>query len=173
MQSNSCCLYLPHLPKSLTFIAMIAIEYPSYQPKVKEQANARLIFDPVRKQWVALTPEEWVRQHFLQYLLQVKNYPAPLIAVEKEINLWGLKKRCDIVVFNTGGAEPKLLVECKQPSVALDQQVIDQALRYNMNLQVSHIVITNGSHTAAFHCAPSGFIALDAIPDWATLTTTI
>jgi Type I restriction enzyme R protein N terminus (HSDR_N) len=62
-------------------------------------------------------------------------------------------------------------VECKQPSVTLDQQVIDQALRYNMHLQVAYIVITNGSHTAAFHCAPSGFIALDAIPDWGMLTT--
>jgi hypothetical protein len=149
---------------------MIAIEYPSYQPKVKEQASGRLIFDPVRKQWVALTPEEWVRQHFLQYLLQVKNYPPTLMAVEKEIDLWGLKKRCDIVVFNAGSTEPKLLVECKQPSVALDDKVIEQALRYNMHLQVSYIVITNGTHTAAFHCTPSGFAALDAIPHWAALT---
>lgn len=148
---------------------MIAIEYPPYQPKVKAQPNGRLIFDPVRRQWVALTPEEWVRQHFLQYLLQVKNYPAALMAVEKEIDLWGLKKRCDIVVFNTGNTKAQLLVECKQPSVALDDKVIDQVLRYNMNLQVSYIVITNGSHTAAFHFTPSGFVALDTIPDWNTL----
>jgi hypothetical protein len=149
---------------------MIAIEYPPYQPKVKVQANGRLIFDPVRKQWVALTPEEWVRQHFLQYLLQVKNYPATLMAVEKEIDLWGLKKRCDIVVFDTSNTAPKLLVECKQPTVGLDEKVIDQVLRYNMNLQVSYIVITNGTHTAAFRYTPTGFMALDSIPDWTTLT---
>ena len=149
---------------------MIAIAYPPYQPKVKVQANGRLIFDPVRRQWVALTPEEWVRQHFLQYLLQVKNYPATLMAVEKEIDLWGLRERCDIVVFDTGNTAPKLLVECKQPSVALDKKVIDQVLRYNMNLQVPYIVITNGTHTAAFHCGPAGFNALAAIPDWAALT---
>jgi hypothetical protein len=148
---------------------VIAIDYPPYQPKVQEAAGKRQVFDPVRKRWVALTPEEWVRQHFVQYLLQTKGYPPALMAIEKEIELWGLKKRCDIVVYGPGGITPLLLVECKQPAVPLDEQVIDQALRYNLDLRVSHIVITNGNHTAAFSLHPAGFAPLTDIPHWESL----
>lgn len=148
---------------------VIAIEYPPYQPKVQEKNGKREVFDPVRKRWVALTPEEWVRQHFVQYLLQSKGYPTGLLAIEKEITLWGVKKRCDIVVYGTGNLIPLLLVECKQPSVVLDEKVIDQALRYNLDLQVTHIVITNGNRTAAFQLHNRTFTPLTAIPNWQEL----
>lgn len=166
--AQAFCLF--NNSKSLTFSAMIAIEYPAYQPKVKAQANGRLIFDPVRKQWVTLTPEEWVRQHFVQYLVQIKNYPTSVIAIEKEISLWDIKKRCDIIVYSNHDQAPKLLVECKQPAVALDGKVIDQVLRYNIRLQVPYIVITNGTDTAAFQLLSGSFVPIIALPNWAELT---
>ena len=95
---------------------MIKIEYPAYEPKIKKEADKESIFDEVRKQWVVLTPEEWVRQNFLQYLIQVKKYPASLIAVEKEILLGDIKKRFDIVVYDKNH-QPLMIIECKEMSV--------------------------------------------------------
>src|SRR2546422_6389986 len=106
---------------------MIKIEYPLYQPKIKKQPGKELIFDEVRKKWVQLTPEEWVRQNFLQYLIQIKHYPATLIAVEKEIKLGELKKRFDIVVYDAG-SKPWMIIECKEMNVELNKQVLDQVL---------------------------------------------
>lgn len=123
---------------------MIKISYPPYQPKIKRLDSKELIFDELRKKWVQLTPEEWVRQNFLQYLVQVKQYPPSLIAIEKEIWLNDVKKRFDIVVYKND--VPWMVVECKEMEVVLDSKVLDQALRYNMVLQVGVIVITNGSY---------------------------
>jgi hypothetical protein len=128
---------------------MIAIEYPPYEPKIKLLQQKKNIFDAVRKKWVALTPEEWVRQNFLQYLLQVKNYPTALIAVEKEIALGEIKKRFDIVVFDAT-AKPFMLVECKAMQVPLSADVLEQALRYTITVPVPYIVITNGTHCMAY-----------------------
>ena len=128
---------------------MIKIEYPPYQPKIKKEGSVEFIFDEVRKKWVALTNEEWVRQNFLQYLIRVKAYPPSLIAVEKEIPLGDIKKRFDIVVYDKNST-PWMIVECKEMNVALDQAVLDQVLRYNINLQSSFLVITNGSYCFAF-----------------------
>ncbi|HMK03496.1 MAG TPA: type I restriction enzyme HsdR N-terminal domain-containing protein [Ferruginibacter sp.] len=124
---------------------MIKIEYPPYQPKIKKEDHKEFIFDEVRKRWVILSPEEWVRQNFLQYLIHVKKYPASLIAVEKEIKLGELKKRFDIVVYDRN-SKPWMIVECKEMNVVLDKSVLDQALRYNITLQVPYLVITNGSY---------------------------
>ena len=88
---------------------MIKIEYPPYQPKIKTEEGREMIFDEVRRRWVVLTPEEWVRQNFLQYLVQVMKYPASLIAVEKEIRLGELKKRFDIVVYD---ADTRTMDDC-------------------------------------------------------------
>jgi type I site-specific restriction endonuclease len=142
---------------------MIAIEYPSYQPKIKKEGSTEFIFDEVRRRWVVLTPEEWVRQNFLQYMMQVKKYPSALLAIEREITLGELKKRCDIVLFNAAG-KALLLVECKEMNVALDEKVLQQALRYNISLQVPFMVITNGSYTAAFCNKNSELVAIDALP---------
>ena len=128
---------------------MIKIAYPAYRPKIKQEQDKEWIWDDVRKQWVLLTPEEWVRQNFLQYLVKVKNYPAALIAVEKEIYLQDVKKRFDIVVYDSN-TQPWMLIECKEMNVALDHAVLNQALRYNINLRVPYLVITNGSYCYAF-----------------------
>lgn len=128
---------------------MIKIEYPPYDFRIKTSGEKELIFDPVRKQWVPLSPEEWVRQNFLQYLLLVKNYSASLMAVEKEIHLGSLVKRCDIVIY-TKEAKPLLIVECKAMNVHLSTEVLDQILRYNISLPVRYLIITNGSYCLGY-----------------------
>ena len=142
---------------------MIKIDYPPYQPKIKTEDNKEIIFDEVRKKWILLTPEEWVRQNFLQYLIQIKHYPATLIAVEKEIKLGDLKKRFDIVVYDTA-SKPWMIVECKEMNVALNKQVLDQVLRYNITMQVPYLVITNGSYCMAFQCLNNDLKALTELP---------
>jgi hypothetical protein len=142
---------------------MIKIDYPPYQPKIKKEDNREIIFDEVRKKWVVLTPEEWVRQNFLQYLVQVKKYPASLIAVEKEIKLGDLKKRFDIVVYDAT-SKPWMIVECKEMNVELNKQVLDQVLRYNITMQVPYLVITNGSYCMAFQCINNDLNELSELP---------
>jgi len=142
---------------------MIKIEYPNYQPKIKKEGAKEIIFDGVRKRWVILTPEEWVRQNFLQYLIHVKKYPAALIAVEKEIKLGDLKKRFDIVVYDAA-SNPWMIIECKEMNVDLNKQVLDQVLRYNITMQVPYLVITNGSYCMAFQCVKNELKELAALP---------
>lgn len=142
---------------------MIKIEYPPYQYKIRNENGRDFIFDAVRKQWVILSPEEWVRQNFLQYLLLVKAYPPALIAVEKEIKLGELYKRCDIVAYNAV-ALPLLIVECKAMEVDITPKTIDQIIRYNMSLPVRYLVVTNGSYCFAYERVNDGVTALAEIP---------
>jgi len=142
---------------------MIKIEYPPYQYKIKNEAGKDFIFDPIRRIWVVLTPEEWVRQNFLQYLVQSKGYSPSLIAVEKKIRLGELIKRCDIVIYTTGGT-PSLIVECKEMGTELNEPVLNQILRYNMSIPVPYLVITNGTYCFAFERTGTGIHALSAIP---------
>jgi hypothetical protein len=142
---------------------MITIVYPSYPFKIKEEDGKETIFDEVRKQWVRLTPEEWVRQNFLRYLLEEKKYPASLIAVEKEIKLNDLRKRCDIIVYDRK-SQPWLMVECKSMEEKLDEKVAMQVVRYNMALPVSYVVITNGQHTLAYEKKEGIFSPLNELP---------
>ena len=144
---------------------MIKIEYPPYQPKIKKENGREFIFDEARKRWVVLTPEEWVRQNFLQYLIQVKKYPAPLIAVEKEIRLGELKKRFDVVVYDKNW-NPWMIVECKEMDVPLDKAVLDQALRYNMTMQVQYIVITNGNYCMAIKTEGAQMTEVNELPEF-------
>jgi hypothetical protein len=143
---------------------MIKINYPSYHPKIKKEEEKEFIFDETRKRWVILTPEEWVRQNFLQYLIQVKKYPASLIAIEKEIKLGDLKKRFDIVVYDKE-SQPWMIIECKEMKVELNKPVLDQVLRYNITMQVPYLVITNGRHCMAFQCINNDLKELEALPD--------
>jgi hypothetical protein len=143
---------------------MIKIEYPPYQPKIKEESGKEFIFDEFRKRWIVLTPEEWVRQNFLQYLTQIKEYPASLIAIEKEIKLGELKKRFDIVVYDAD-TKPWVIVECKEMNVTLDKNVLDQVLRYNMSLNVPYLIITNGSYCRAFSLKENKFSEIDFLPN--------
>jgi hypothetical protein len=142
---------------------MIKIEYPPYQPKIKNQQGREFIFDSVRKKYVVLTPEEWVRQNFLQYLQVVKRYTASLIAIEKEIDIGDVKKRYDIVVFDNN-TKPFMLVECKEMETALTPEVLNQALRYNIAVQVPYIVITNGVHCMAFNSINNQLQEINEIP---------
>ena len=144
---------------------MIRIQFPPYQPKIRDQENNAFIFDETRKQWILLTPEEWVRQNFLQFIIQVEKYPASLIAVEKTIYLGELKKRFDIVVHDTSGS-PWMLIECKEMNIPLNQGVLDQALRYNIKLRVPYIVITNGSYCFAFSNEEGQLRELSAFPSF-------
>lgn len=128
---------------------MIRIEYPSYPYRIREEEGREFIFDELRKQWTRLTPEEWVRQNFLQYLVQTMQYPASLIAVERELRLGELKKRFDILVYNRQH-QPWLMVECKAMDVQLDNGVLQQVLRYNIAIPVSFMIITNGHYCAGF-----------------------
>ncbi len=144
---------------------MIKITYPPYQPGIKKKGNKEFIFDEVRKQWVLLTPEEWVRQNFLQYLIITKKYPATLIAVEKEFFLEDLKKRFDVVVYDRN-TKPWMLIECKEMNVPINERVLGQALRYNIKLQVPYLVITNGSFCAGYNCSHGALTAIDELPEF-------
>ncbi|MBC7652314.1 MAG: type I restriction enzyme HsdR N-terminal domain-containing protein [Deinococcales bacterium] len=123
---------------------MIKVDYPIFEFKIKGQAGKEIIFDEMRKLWVRLTPEEWVRQNMLQYLLQTLQYPASLIAVEKELKIGELKKRFDILVYNTKH-KPWLMIECKAMDIKLADIVLQQILRYNMAAPVAYLFITNGT----------------------------
>jgi len=128
---------------------MIKIDYPSQPFKIKTEEGRELIFDEHRKMLVRLSPEEWVRQNFLQYLVKVKNYPLSLIAVEKEIRLGELKKRFDILVYNSIH-QPWMMIECKSMDIVIDQKVMEQLLRYNISVPVRFLVITNGSYVYGY-----------------------
>lgn len=122
---------------------MQSLNFPAFDFRLKNSENKVHIFDVIRKKFVVLQPEEWVRQHVIQFLLQEKNYPISLINVEKQLEINGLKKRYDIVVFNSDGSI-FLLVECKAPQVQITQTVFDQIARYNMNLDAKFLMVTNG-----------------------------
>lgn len=144
---------------------MIRIEYPLYDFKITRGKDADHIFDPFRKQWLVLTPEEWVRQNFLQYITRVKQYPASLTAIEKEIRLGEMKKRCDIVVYGRNTL-PWMIVECKEMNERLTTRVLEQVLRYHAALPATYLVITNGSYCFGFEKKAGQFHDINALPDY-------
>lgn len=144
---------------------MITIDYPDYPHAIRQEEGGAAILDPVRRRWVRLTPEEWVRQNFLQYLLQVLGYPSSLVSIEKEIQVGELRKRYDIVVYDRD-TQPWLLVECKQTAAALGQDTLDQALRYHIQVPVRYIVITNGHYTYAWEKIDGKLALLTVLPAW-------
>ncbi len=122
---------------------MIKLNLPSFSFKFKSMENKLYIFDILRKKYVVSTPEEWVRQNFAQYLIQNKNYPKSIIAIEKQLNVNNLFKRTDILIFDKNG-NPDIIVECKAPSVKIDQKAFDQIARYNLKLNANYLIVTNG-----------------------------
>lgn len=144
---------------------MVAINFPEPAFRMKQENSREYIFDPLRKKWLLLTPEEWVRQNFIQYLSQVKRYPSSLIALEKEIRLGELRKRFDILIYNKNH-QPWMMVECKASEVKLDEAVLQQVLRYNIGVPVEYIIITNGHFTYGWQRTEGSFVALDAIPSF-------
>jgi len=146
---------------------MQPLNFPSYTFRVKNSENRPLIFDEIRKKFIVLTPEEWVRQHVVKFLIQEKKYPISHINVEKQITLNGLKKRYDIVVFKPDG-KLDILVECKAPEVSISQNTFDQIAQYNFKLNANYLMVTNGlSH---YYCQMD-FVAekyqfMQEIPDF-------
>lgn len=125
------------------------------------------IFDVIRKKYVLLQPEEWVRQHVLHYLIQIKKYPRSLINVEKQLTVNNLKKRYDVVVYNSDGSI-NILVECKAPNINLTQASFDQIARYNMQLKANHLMLSNGIEH--YYCKmdydKEKYVFLKEIPDF-------
>lgn len=122
---------------------MQKLNFPTYSFRFKNSENKISIFDDIRKKFIILQPEEWVRQHCVQYLIHSKGYPKSLINVEKELTINNLQKRYDIVVFNSDGSI-HLIVECKAPSINIKQDVFDQIARYNLELNATYLMVTNG-----------------------------
>ncbi len=122
---------------------MQKLNFPSYSFRFKNSENKVSIFDEIRKKFVILTPEEWVRQNVVRFLLEEKKYSKSYINVEKILKINGLTKRYDVVVFRPDG-KIFLLVECKAPEVAISQNTFDQIARYNMILEAEFLMVTNG-----------------------------
>jgi hypothetical protein len=122
---------------------MQKLHFPTYTFRFKNSENKIAIFDEIRKKFILLTPEEWVRQHVVQFLLQEKNYPKSHINVEKLIKINDLNKRYDIVVYQPNG-ELFLLIECKAPEVKITQNTFDQIARYNLVLNAKYLMVSNG-----------------------------
>ncbi|MBC8617984.1 type I restriction enzyme HsdR N-terminal domain-containing protein [Parabacteroides faecis] len=122
---------------------MLSLNLPTFAAKVKEKDGKHIIFDPVRRKFVALTPEEWVRQHFVNYLITNKGYPKELLANEVPLKLNGTSKRCDTVAYNRF-LTPLMIVEYKAPHIEITSSVFDQIVRYNMVLHVRYLAVSNG-----------------------------
>jgi hypothetical protein len=146
---------------------MQKLNLPNYKFRVKSNENKTLIFDNLRKKYMVLTPEEWVRQHFVQFLIQEKKYPVSLIALEKQLTINNRKKRTDILVFNKEGY-PEIIVECKAPKIKITQATFDQIARYNLKLKANFLIVTNGLEH--FYCKmdfeKETYIFLQDIPDY-------
>ena len=119
------------------------LNFPTYSFRFKNSENKTLIYDEIRKKFMVLQPEEWVRQHCVQYLMQEKGFPKSLINVEKELKVNNLRKRYDIVIFNPDGSI-HLIVECKSAKIKIDQSTFDQIARYNLALNATYLMVTNG-----------------------------
>ncbi len=124
---------------------MQQLNFPTYTFRFKNSENKLSIFDDIRKKFIVLTPEEWVRQHCINFLIVEKQYPKSLINIEKELLINGRKKRYDIVVYNSDGSI-KILIECKAPKVPITQQTFDQIAQYNLILDAAFLMVTNGLH---------------------------
>lgn len=122
---------------------MTVLNLPSFDYKIKKEKDRLFIFDIIRKRYIALTPEEWVRQHFVAYLISHKGYPLGLIGNEISLRLNGQNRRCDTVIYDVYGS-PLMIIEYKAPHITLDQEVFDQVICYNIVLKVKYLVVSNG-----------------------------
>ena len=136
--------------------------------KTEEREGRTLVFDPLRKRFVVLTPEEEVRQQVLCLLVETLKVPSGLVAVEYSVKVNGLDKRADVVVFGTDG-HPLMIVECKAPSVMLTQVVLEQAVRYHSALRPKFLLLTNGTATYCFKAEGTTLIPMDHLPDFAEM----
>jgi len=146
---------------------MQKLNLPSYDFNIKNSENKPYIFDISRKKFIVLTPEEWVRQHFVKYLIAEKKYPLSIIAIEKQLVINNRKKRTDILIFDSNG-NPDIIVECKAPSIKITQATFDQIARYNLKLNATYLIVTNGLQH--FYCQMDfeneTYVFLKDIPDY-------
>lgn len=122
---------------------MLSLNLPAFDAKITIKEGKRVIFDVLRRRYVALTPEEWVRQHFVHYLIHEKHYPSTLMANEVQVSLNGTKKRCDTVLYRRD-LTARMIIEYKKPEIEITQAVFDQITRYNMVLRVDYLIVSNG-----------------------------
>jgi hypothetical protein len=151
---------------------MIPLNLPEYQHNIRSVGGKHEIFDPVRRKFVALTPEEWVRQNFVSYLITAKDVPLSLIAVEQMLVYNTMKKRADLLVYSNKGI-PVLMVECKAASVELTQKAFDQIARYNLTLKVPFLIVTNGLRhiCSKINFEERSYKFLEEVPDYRQMTT--
>ena len=140
---------------------LTTLNFPAFDVRTKTEGKRILIFDSIRKKYVALTPEEWVRQHLIHYIIREKNYPATLISVETPLKYARMDKRSDVLVYDRNG-QPLMLAECKAPKVAISQKVFEQIAIYNLTIQAPCLMVTNGLQhyclTAATDNSPACFL---------------
>tara|TARA_B110000503_G_C7066233_1_gene378890 strand:+ start:126 stop:581 length:456 start_codon:yes stop_codon:yes gene_type:complete len=149
---------------------MKTLNLPTYQFSFKEENKKTKIFDAIRKKFLVLTPEEWVRQHIVRFLVEEKGFPPSLIAIEMGLKLNGMQKRADILVYSKMG-NPILLVECKAPHIKIDQKVFDQIGRYNITFKLPYLLVTNGMEhfCAQIDFESKDFSFLQEIPEYEKL----
>jgi hypothetical protein len=146
---------------------MQKLNLPSFQFKLKSSENKQLIFDIIRKKYVVLTPEEWVRQNLIHFLIKEKNYPISLISCEKQLLVNKLKKRFDLLIYGPNGT-PILIIECKSPKIKISQDTFDQIARYNMELKSEFLVVSNGimHYSCKVNTEDKSYIFLEEIPKY-------
>lgn len=149
---------------------MYRLNLPPYAIKLREQGGKRQIFDVLRRKYVALTPEEWVRQHFVHYLIGSLGYPRGLLSNEMELHIGEKKLRCDTLLYNKE-LQPRMIVEYKSPEVAISQRVFQQITVYNMLLHVDYLVVSNGidHYCCQMDYATRSYRFLPQIPRYADL----
>jgi len=149
---------------------MLELNLPKANIKIAKRNGKAMIFDDLRKKFVSLTPEEWVRQHFVNYLITEKEYPASLIANEVGIKLNNTLKRCDTVVYDKY-LEPALIVEYKAPTVEINENVFNQIVRYNMVLKVKHLIVSNGlkHYCCSIDYEKQTYSFINSIPDYSSI----
>ncbi len=146
---------------------MLQLNLPQYKFNIKKQGERYYIFDSQRKRFVALTPEEWVRQNFIRFLIEDKGYPAALLSIEHQLEINGMKRRCDAILFDRN-AHPQLIIEFKAFNIPISQAVFDQVAVYNSKLKVDYFILSNGiEHHACFvDTATAQYKFLPNIPDY-------
>jgi hypothetical protein len=149
---------------------MELLNLPTYLFRIKEDQGKKYIFDEVRRRFVSLTPEEWVRQNMIRFLISAKNFPLQLMSIEKGFRHQRRKLRYDLLIYNRSG-QPAMIIECKAPGVEINQQVFDQVVRYNMNYNASYLLITNGikHYCCSYNIENQQYRFLQDIPDFSTL----
>lgn len=149
---------------------MLELNLPPFDKKITKKDDKAFILDVIRRQYVALTPEEWVRQHFVHFLIEHKGYPQSLMANEVQLKLNGMSRRCDTVVYDRA-LRPRVIIEYKAPSVSVTQRVFEQICRYNIVLQVDYLIVSNG---LAHYCckvdyANRSYTFVEDIPEYSNI----